>query len=221
MKHRFHSLVAALLAVSAPGLLGGEDFESWHRLSVKALDGRRVDLTTAAEARFRDDSSELYRYLLTLQSDIDAGPYLAFGLNYTYIPFRPVGADNFTDQHRLEPEINPRWQATDWLRLDLRNRLEIIWTAGRSGPEQRSRHRLRATILTPRLAPLESFFVSNEFFYDYERDRYNQNRLVPAGFTFRLHPKVSWSVYYLIQSARGRGDWINDHVLGTHLSVRP
>ena len=69
------------------------------------------------------------------------------------------------------------------------------------------------------LSPLESVFINNELFYDYDAHRYNENRLVPLGLNFRVNSRTVLSTYYMLWSVRGSGDWSNSHVLGTQISL--
>ena len=55
----------------------------------------------------RDDSSELFTYLPGPQVVYKASPHLHLGMNYTCLPGKPAGGDDFLDQHRWETKINP------------------------------------------------------------------------------------------------------------------
>ena len=212
------ALIVHLLA-NVPVARAGDDFGSWHALSLKFHDDERWTLSAVGQLRFRDASSEWFAYQLSPQVVYKVSPYLRLGMNYTYLPTKPPGSDDFLDQHRWETEINPRWPVNGWLTLDLRNRFELRWLEGRRGTNERSRHRPQANLKVKGLGPLESIFINNEFFYDYVAHRYSENRLVPLGLSFHVSEHVGFSTYYMLQSVRANGDWNNSHVLGTQLSV--
>lgn len=226
MRKRFYTRASLVTVVLGTALLANaqpvraaDDFGSWHALSVKFLDTEKWTLSAFGQLRFRDDSSELFAYQLSPQVIYKVSPYLRLGMNYTYLPTKPPGGDDFLDQHRWETEINPRWPVNDWLTLELRNRFELRWLEGRSDTNERSRHRPQATFRLKGLGPLESVFINNEFFYDYDAHRYNENRLVPLGLNFRVSDHVGFSTYYMLWSVRGGGQWNNAHILGTQLSL--
>jgi len=215
MPIRWLILLAALTI--SPGR--ADDFGSWHALSFRYLHSTHWDLTAFAQLRYHDDSSELFAYYLSQQVSYKVSPYLKLGMNYTYLPTKPIAGDEFVDQYRWETEIIPRWPINERLTLDLRNRLELRWFADQDGVNKRSRHRPQAIIRVIGMAPLESLSINNEFFYDYDIGEYNENRLIPLGLNFRLHPEVNFSLYYMLVSVRPDADWFHTHTLGTQLSL--
>lgn len=211
--------LATGLLVNQQSMKANDDFGSWHGLSVKFLDSDRWTLAAVGQARLRNDSSELFSYLLSPQLTYKVSPYLRLGMNYTYLPTRPAAGGDFRYQHRWETEINPRWPVNDWLTLDLRNRFELRWLEDRRGTNERSRHRPQATIRLKGLGPLESVFINNEFFYDYDAHLRSENRLVPLGMNIRLNSRTVFTTYYMLASVRGSGGWINTHVPGSQFTL--
>ena len=65
--------IPALFAQAALSLAGttaaraGEDFGTWHALSLQFLVTERWTLSAVGQLRFRDESSELYAYQLSPQ----------------------------------------------------------------------------------------------------------------------------------------------------------
>jgi hypothetical protein len=197
-----------------------DDFGSWHALSLGVFENARWTVTGISQVRLRDDSSQLFAYVLSPQVVFKAGPYLRLGANYTFLPAKPAGRSDFLDQKRWEFEVNPRWPVNDRLTLELRNRYELRWLEGRPGTNERSRHRPQASLRTTHTGPLESVFANNEFFYDYRAHRYTENRLVPVGLNFRVNPRAGFRAYYMVRSVRGPARWSHTHVLGTQLSLK-
>jgi len=211
--------IFAVFLMSSPRVRGGEDFGSWHALTLRFFNNEHWTLSAVSQLRFNDDSSRLFAFGVTPQVTYKASPYLRLGMNYTYLPAKLPGESDFLDQHRWESEINPRWPVNEWLTLDLRNRFELRWLEGRAGTNERLRHRPQATFHLKGFGPLESIYINNEFFYDFDTNQYKQNRLVPLGLNFRLNSNTVFSTYYMWWSVRGGDDWKRSHVLGTQLSL--
>ena len=55
--------------------------------------------------------------------------------------------------------------------------------------------------------------------YDYDAHRYNENRLMPLGLSFRVNRHALFTTYYMLWSQRGSETWRHSHVLGTQLSL--
>ena len=53
----------------------------------------------------------------------------------------------------------------------------------------------------------KSFYVSNEFFYDFRNDKFNENRGIPFGLKFKLHDRASMKLFYMLQSKRSGDKW--------------
>jgi len=215
----FCGLAALGVTLCSVASARADDFGTWQGLSLRVVDTRHVDLVATAEARFYQDSRELLQYRLTPRLVVDANRYLRATLGYTYLPTRSSDSDEFIDQHRMELEVTPRWPVTDRLTLDLRNRLEIRWIEGRSGANERLRHRLGASYRIRDTGLFRSVFAGDEVFFDFDRGDVTQNRLTPLGLRFRLSEHVGFNVYYMLQSQQARGKWSHAHVLGTHLAL--
>jgi nucleoside-specific outer membrane channel protein Tsx len=222
-KKTFPGLLAVVaLAVTLPAALrAGDDFGGWHSASLKWLDTSYVDLVTVGQARFRDNHGEANAHLLSQKAVFKAHENLNLGLAYTWLPFK-TGAGDWQDQHRIEIEANPHWTFAEVWTVSLRNRFETRWIEDRPETNERIRHRIRLRRALDGLGPLRGVYAGNEFFYDLDDHDYNQNRLIPLGLSFKLHEKVGFNLYYMIQSVKSganTSDWDHLHVLGTHMSL--
>jgi len=203
------------------GVLGtaiADDFGTWSGISVKTLDTKHVDLITVGQARMYNNSSELLQYNISQQVVVDVNRYLRTGVNYTFLPTRKSDADDFTNQHRIELDITPRWPVTDRLAFDLRNRFEIRWIERRAGTDERMRNRLGVSYDLKNVLPLHSVFASEEIFYRLDRFEVTENRLIPAGVKLKLNQHVGLEFYYMLQSVKTRGSWSNAHVIGSNVA---
>jgi hypothetical protein len=122
----------------------------------------------------------------------------------------------------LDFEANPRFKlgATT---VAMRHRFEWRWLKGRGGGTD-NRFRQEVGLSWPtRLVPgLRSFGVRNEWFYDFQAERVNQNRFYPVVFNFEVTPRFRVSAGWQIVSsyAAGTRDWSHFDVTALSGSVR-
>jgi len=212
-------MVMSLCARASP-TYAQADLGSWHSVLIDEIARDRVTLRGFVQVRLHDDSSELRQLYLSQLVSVDAHEHLGLGVNYTYLPTRSPGTRTFLDQHRIEVEASPRWRAGQGFEVDIRNRLELRWFEGRRGVNQRSRHRVQGRYALPSRGRLAAVFANNEFFYDWERSAYSENRLTPLGLTFRVRRRIGVDLYYMVQSLERAGRWRHTHLLGTHVTLR-
>lgn len=146
-----------------------------------------------------------------------------FGLNYTYLQSRNTSSaatdDSYNRQHRAEIEVNPNWFPTDWLKVKMRNRVEFRWIEGQGSDNTRYRQRWMFDVPFKDQLPLKSIYASSEFFYDFAKNEYNENRSIPIGLNFKINKKLGGSLYYMVQSRKGTNDWSSNQILGTLISI--
>jgi hypothetical protein len=70
------------------------------------------------------------------------------------------------------------------------------------------------------LGPLSRLFANNEWIIDLHRHQWAENRVVPAGLTFRLGKDADLDVFYMILSSHTPAQWRHESVLGTFLRLR-
>lgn len=215
--------VLLLLAALLPLCAVAEDSQYRFGLNLRLLDTEYVDLALYGEFRENDDPAVLRSGVIAPRLTFDFWKSLPLGLNYTLIETDnhrppPVG-DLWQSQQRLELEANPHWQLTDSLSLRTRNRLEFRWISGRPDMNTRSRHRLELAQRIEKAKPLQSVFANYEFFYDLEKMRNSEHRLVPLGLEFKLAGPVSLKTYYLWQHAETRTSWLTTHNFYTVFDV--
>jgi hypothetical protein len=209
-------LVAGGAATPAPA---GDDFQSWHSVSLRWLDTPAVRLTSAAHIRLVDDSSDFALWRIGQAAATELRPWLRAGLAYHYTEAKNADGE-WRYQHRGEIQLTPRWRIGEGITLSLRNRLELRANQGVSDLNERTRHRVQLTVATPGWRPLRGVYASDEVFYDFDRRELSENRLVPLGLNVRLGEATDWRVFYLLRSTRGAEDWTHAHILGTSLGFR-
>ncbi len=125
-------------------------------------------------------------------------------------------------QFRPELEIDPHFDLTDHFRLEWRNRMEWRDNEGSEDlTKNRLRHRVQLAWTFPRqVGPWTRVFVSNEWLIDLHKSDWTENRLVPAGITFKTSAHSDLDIFYMLLDHRQRDGWETEQVTGTYLRVR-
>jgi hypothetical protein len=210
---------AAGLALGTPDAAAEDDFQYWSWLSLYAVRSPAFDLYTYGQVRFVNDLADDGLYHVSERFVLHWAEGLDLGTNYSYISSvttDAAGREEFKDQHRWELEANPSWKPAEWIRVKSRNRLELRWIEDQ-GDKPRFRQRWEIQLPVKDARPLDYFFANNEFFFNFEGEAYNENRLVPLGVNLRLRENASLQVFYMVQSRKGSRDWSANEVLGTHV----
>ncbi len=198
-----------------------DDFQYWSWYTAKIADTEKIDFSIYADARFFNDTEDLGLYLFSPQVTYDFWKNLTLKTSYTNIQVKSnnpaASRSEWKFQHRVEIEANPHFQITDWLKFGMRNRMEFRWIEDNGSHNPRSRHRVGFTIPIKESSSLKAFYMNSEFFYDYAKHEFSENRSVPAGLSFRLDDKTDLAVFYMIQQKKGSDDWSSNQILGTHL----
>lgn len=210
--------ILLLLAVCAMARLSADEWWAWATVDMwrsapftgSMFLGNRFDFEDGAVVQIVSP-----RLKYEVASWLDTG----IGLSLLNID-TPVAHDEQL-QGRPELELNPKFRLTEHLRLDWRNRMEWRWNEGDAPTSHRSRHRLQLAYTFPSpLGPITRVFANNEWLIDLHGHGWSENRLVPAGVTFRLSKQADLDVFYLLLSTRPRDDWQAESVIGTHLRCR-
>lgn len=214
------SRILALLLASlfgAPSLLADEwwawsSIEFWRESKARAwlFLGNRYDFEDGAYIQI---ASPRFRY--------EALPWLGLATGQSVLSIENTRTGDRFTQWRPELEINPHYEPVPSLSIELRNRMEWRWNEGQSFTSSRTRHRLQATWTLPHpIGPLTRIFVSDELLSDVHRHQWSENRLIPAGLTFKLGPRTDLDVFYMIFASRAQPHWRRESILGTFLRIR-
>ena len=200
-----------------------DDFQYWSGYEFAKELGSQFELFYAPEFRVRENASEVFYHEHKQGARWKPSKYFEFGLNYLFARNKPAkGSPRW--EHRGELEATPKISFGRW-NLSVRGRTELRQVQGSSG-EWEWRFRLRPKIaykLNLRRYTITPY-ISDEIFYDVERDAWNQNRAV-AGVVFPLG-KLKWvqpsiDFYYMLQHNRSiRDDWNQNHIFGTKFTLR-
>ena len=170
--------------------------------------------------RMANNSGRQKLFILGPRVRYRLNPNVTVGAGYLFLDVQNLATRTWRHEHRLDMAVTPRFELSNNLSFQFRNRLETRWRERSNGAGFRSRHRLQLRRSVD-LGPFEALYCNNEFFVDYEEGRFNQNRLIPAGAEFRVHKRSTVSLFYMLQSSRrATGRWDANHILGTHLKLQ-
>lgn len=210
--------ILLLLVCLTPACLHADEWWAWTMLdawrappwSAGVFLGNRLDTEDASYVQI---ASPRVKYQLL--------PWLETGVGLSLLSIANTTTEVRYWQFRPELELNPRFNLTSRLRLDWRNRMEWRLNEGERFMTHRSRHRLQLAWTLPQpIGPLTRTFVSNEWLIDLHKGEWSENRLVPAGVTFKLTNHSDLDVFYMLLSHHQHDDWQTESVIGTYLRVR-
>lgn len=203
--------------------LAEDDFQYWQRLQFKAIDTKYFDFTTYGELRFAEDASDFHFWQTSQKFQFDPIKHLSLGINYTHLQEEVLDSrtrkDEFKYHNRLELEINPYFNITDYVKVKNRNRMEFRWIEDRGSDNARFRHLWQVEVPIKGVLILQSVYTNDELFYDFNREQFTQNRWIPGGITLGIYKKNVLRIFYMVQSVKGRPDWSSNQILGTHVEL--
>lgn len=212
-------VLATALGPAATARAQGDDFQTWYTVSTVWPVPDHLSLISSAHFRLTDDSRDFTLYRLGQAVIVDPVHWLRAGVAYRYGE-RKNSSDTFVSQQRFEAQATPQLRLGERAQLSLRNRLELRWTQGTPGMNERLRNRFLVRIATPQWRRVRALFFSNETFYDFDQGDISENRFVPAGVSLYLHERASLRLNYTLRSIRSQPAWRHDTVIGTGLTLR-
>lgn len=199
-----------------------DDWQYWSRTTLDLWRKDRLKLSTQFETYVMEDVSEFKHYQLSQRLGYNWLDNVDLTAGYTYISSETSLRlmEEFRYQHRLELEINPHWEPIDRLRIKNRNRLEFRWIEEQGSDNARFRQRWEFIFPITGHLPWKSFYIDNEYFFDFKRGQINENRMTPVGFEFTLSDNSSLKLFYMLRARKGPQDWFSDQIIGTHLTYK-
>ena len=209
------AIVAWLIGiVSALPAARADVFQNWYQHNVfKRLDDR-WSVGNSMDLRVTDGFGEIATTMFSPRVRRDLGPHWSAQLNTTWLEAQAANERGRTEVLRLETELNPRYALTEHLTFSSRNRFEWRFIEDVDDVNQRIRLRPQLDLRTPWAGPLRGVFVNNEAFYDFDRARVTENRLVPFGLVFQPTARTELRVYHLWRRTLSGDRWFDFHVLG-------
>jgi len=146
--------------------------------------------------------------------------WLELGAGLSTLRIRNLFTGEFAPQLRPELEVSPLFDFGKNWHLHWRNRMESRWDDFGGKPRPRLRHRFQFSRDMTGLGALKTFYLSNEWLIEFDRSDWVENRLVPAGLTFRLADWAHLDFFYMYRSFRFDDGWRSDQIAGVFLKLR-
>lgn len=147
-----------------------------------------------------------------------AQDYLTLEVHYTFIKDIPRGAKKFIDIHRLELEFNPSHTFANGIAFRTRNRFELRKRSNNYFVEYifRQRSMIAFPIHSGKLTELR---IYNELFYDFNNQKFIQNRFYPLELHFKVNKRCYFNIYCMMRQFYSFNllHWFNNVVIGTEM----
>jgi len=214
---RITFLIAVLLAVSFSTdsyAFDDGDFQYWNTESAswKFEEGWKIKIEE--EFRFADDVSDFYYQHSDIGFSYLAENWLELGANYRHI-FEEISGD-WKKEYR--PHLNATLKADiDGADLSNRSRLEY---RNKEDSDESFRYRNKTTLKVPsKMTKYEiQPYLADEIFVDFDAGELNTNRFY-VGAAFNIYKKLKGDIYYLWQTKKSSGSWIDYYIVGTKLNL--
>jgi hypothetical protein len=192
------------------------DFQFWSTASVNFEIDKRWSGNLEEEFRFGDGAGELYYQ----HSDVGfvyggLAEWIDFGLNYRLV-FEKDGADEWRRENRPHFNVTLKGKLSD-LSVSNRSRFEY---RDRENKSDMWRYRNKTTLKFPvKLTALKlQPYLADEVFINFGEQDIHRNRFY-AGVALNLLKQLKGEAYYLLQSSKSNGIWIDFYVLGIQLKI--
>ncbi|MBI4372360.1 MAG: DUF2490 domain-containing protein, partial [Candidatus Omnitrophica bacterium] len=173
----FHFIVSAISFFLGYGraVWAEDDFQYWSKYEISKEVGSDFEIFYETEFRLSEDASDFFYHEHRQGLKWKPSRYLHFSFNYLFA--RNQGRKGQPQwEHRGELDVTPKITAGPW-NFSVRGRAELRQVQGSSGEEE---WRFRIKPAVSYKAKLFNYqfqpYLTNDLFYDLERDAWNQNR---------------------------------------------
>lgn len=193
----------------------GNDWNYWSSYTVGASITDKLNWTFYPEFRFKDDMSHHFYSHYDFGLGYHWKSWIDLGLNYRYVDAQ--SSAGWRDEHRPHANLTLKWQ---WDNFKLSNRCRLEYRV-REAAADSWRYRNLFTLKLPlaftkfKISP----YIADEFFVDFDIGELNENRIY-IGTSAKFSEHINGSLYYVLQSKKSGGDWIDINVLGTKLGIK-
>ena len=191
-----------------------DEWQYWNEIKLKHSIGEKLDAHFKIEQKLVDDFNYfgLHNYALGVVFKINK--YFDFELNYKYE--REKGEKEWTEEHRVAiiPITKLEWMGN---KFNIKTRFEYRSLEGESKWKWREKLKIKRLIkigvfkFTP--------FLSEEIFYDFKVNEFNQNR-VATGISKMITKNSGIDLYYMRKNNKRDGAWLGVNILGTKFSLK-
>ena len=193
------------------------DLEYWQYWNLTNWQCGKYRFYSIGEARLNRHLSKFYYMRLAGNFAYSPFTFLDLEAHYSYIHSKSRGAKNFTVKSRYELEINPVYTFQSGVELRWRNRLEMIKKQAISEMRWLFRHRLMMVFPLENCGRLKTFYMFDEVVYDFNMDKFIQNRFTPIGVHFDLGRGNSMEIFFQIRNFHSYGQWYRSFDLASQI----
>lgn len=220
----------ALLSNSGSVCAHKWDLEYWLNVNWENWEKGPYRLFTNSEIRFNQDVSKFYYYRVTEGFAYQACPILDLEAHYSLIYNKSPGASQFLTTQRLEIEVNPSYRFDNGIAIKSRNRMQLIkkqklfsrrhLQENNGAVQYVFRKRLLVSFPLKNCDNISSVQIYDEVFYDFDLNKFTQNRLVPIEMTFAINRRLDCNVFFMIRNfySLGSDQWFKSFVIGSQLN---
>lgn len=191
----------------------GDDWQYWNGIKLKHALHEQWDARIKFEQRVTGDLSEFGLHNYAPRLVYKPTRHLQYAIGYKYE--REKVASRWREEHRLEQILTLKGS---WLGFkgSVGTRFEYRSLDG----DEKWRWREKVKISHPMvLGGVEVVpYLSEEFFYDFKTDEYNQNRGV-VGVTKKLSSSVALDLYYMYKTSLKSSGWSGVNIFGTGMTI--
>ena len=206
-------MVGILLLSVAGQVQATDDLQYWNAIKLKHALHEKVDVHIKLEQRVTDDLGELGLHNYAPRLVVKPNTHLQYAIGYKYE--RSKGTSRWSEEHRLEQILTLKgaWRGFSG---SVGTRFEYRSLDG----DEKWRWREKVKISRPIvLGDIEfSPYVSEEIFYDFKTDKYNQNRAV-IGVAKKISSNAVLDLYYMYRADLKSSSWSGANVLGTGITI--
>ena len=207
-------ITCILVLAYASRSFASDEWQYWNEIKLKHSFGKNLDAHIKIEQRFVDDFNDLGLHNYAPGVVFRINRCFDFELNYKYE--REKGEKEWSEEHRVELIPTIKWKLEEY-KLNIKNRFEYRIVEGKNKWRWREKLKIKRHIeigvfeFTP--------FVSEEIFYDFKVNEFNQNR-VTTGISKMITKNSGIDLYYMRKNNKRDGAWPGVNILGTEFGMK-
>ncbi len=209
-----------LTTVHSAGDIYDHDTRLWSGFTWRQFKSGNWSGDLHGELRWFDDISRVGAYVIQQKIHYRVNSKTVIGLGPSFINLEKEKAPD-NNKIRAEFQASQILFQNQEITFSTRNRLELRWwQANDRETEPMTRHQLKFAKRASFLPCLTKISISNEFFYDWYRSDFNENRFFPVSLHFSSSKKNTSAILYLQVRSRKRLEiWQEAYILGLTLII--
>lgn len=213
--NRFIALILIYLCLLPFGLFS-EKAQYWQEILLPIGRVQDIQFTFRQEYRFAQSDFKTEAARFSLMSLKKLTKTFDGCINFTFENNRNHNQSDFVRQFRFEFELNPHFKLSQYTEAFFRNRYELLkddryptWIH-----VFREQHLF---VMNVNYKSLISIGIRNEIFYNFNTQKFDQDRFVPLELSFRMKGNHVFRLYFMIRWLKPDQSWNPQFVLGSTL----